>query len=213
MAFRIMLSRKMTLSAKMSDGLRQRRRNEIRRELSRAAIALFVKNGFDRTTVDDIVGPLVSRRTFFRHFATKEDLVFVWYEDLTGELVAACRARPDNEAPYLSAVAALRTLLRYYDEDPEWGKAMLSLASETPALLAKSFEKRDLWTTALAEVLAPRLGGGRKRALFARIVAGSAVNAFAAGVDAWFKGDAGKDLHAVVDAAFEVAGAPVSAGR
>src|SRR5215813_6019027 len=116
----------------MAEGLRERRKEAIRQEVSQAGIKLFLKQGFEKTTVDEIVGPLgISRRTFFRHFPTKEDLVFVWYEDLTEELVAACAARPPRESPYEAVCASLRGLLRLYDADPKWSKKMVRLASET----------------------------------------------------------------------------------
>ncbi len=97
--------------------------------------------------------------------------------------------------------AALEGLLHYYDDDPVWARSMLKLASETPSLLGKSFEKRQLWERALAGVIAPRIAGPH-RDLFARIVAGAAINGFVAGVDAWFADPDGNDLHATVAAAF-----------
>ncbi len=188
-------------------GLRERQHAQLRQEVSRAGIRLFAEKGFADTTVDEIVEPLgISKRTFFRHFATKEDIVFVWYEDLTAELGEACAARPAKEDPYASVCAALRGLLAYYDADPAWAKAMLGVASETPALVGRSYEKRSIWERELAKVIAPRLPKGQKRELFARITASAAVNAFALGVDAWNLAGRG-DIRAYVDAAFAHAGA------
>ena len=96
----------------MPEGLRERRKEEIRQDLSKAAIRLFLEQGVEATTIDEIVAPLgVSRRTFFRHFPTKEDLVFVWYEDLTEGLVAECVERPASETAYQAVCAALRSML------------------------------------------------------------------------------------------------------
>src|ERR1700744_141033 len=90
------------------EGLREKRKRQLRRELSEQGLKLFTQKGFEETTIDEIVDPLaVSKRTFFRYFATKEDLVFAWYEELTGELVRALEARPKAEAPFESVCATL----------------------------------------------------------------------------------------------------------
>lgn len=192
----------------MPEGLRERRRQEIRQILSQAAIRLFLEQGFEATTIDEIVAPLgVSRRTFFRHFATKEDLVFVWYEDLTKGLVAECAARPASETAYQAVCGALRSLLSLYDADPLWSKQMMKLASETPALIGKSLEKRVMWERALAGAVVDRLQEGPMRDHYARIIASAAVNAFAIAAEAWFAEGANGNLRATVDALLACAGA------
>ena len=192
----------------MPEGLRERRKEEIRQELSKAAIQLFLEKGFEATTVDEIVAPLgVSRRTFFRHFPTKEDLVFVWYEDLTEGLVAECAARPASETAYQAVCGALRSLLRLYDADPLWSKRMMKLTGETPGLIGKSLEKRAMWEKALAAAVVDRLQEGPMRDHYARIIAGAAVNAFAAAAEAWFAEGATGGLRAIVDASLACAGA------
>lgn len=56
--------------------LRDRQRAAIRAELRRAAHRLFTEYGYDAVTVDDIAAAAgLSRRTLFRHVATKEDLL------------------------------------------------------------------------------------------------------------------------------------------
>src|SRR5262245_16678116 len=111
--------------AEAKGGLRERQKRQLKSELSRQAIQLFTAKGFEETTIDEIVDPLaVSKRTLFRYFATKEDLVFAWYEELTGELVATLEARPKGEAPFESVCETLLSLLHYYDENPKWALAM-----------------------------------------------------------------------------------------
>jgi AcrR family transcriptional regulator len=187
------------------DGSRKARREELRQVVSQRAIGLFLARGFERTTIDEIVKPLgVSRRTFFRHFETKEDLLFVWYESLGQKIVEVCAARPLDEAPFVSACVALRSLLKYYDEDPTWAAAMMKLTAETPSLIAKSLQKRAMWEVELAKVLAPRIGG-KNAGLHARVIAGTAVNTFALAVESWFAGSSSHDLHSTVDSAFAFA--------
>ena len=58
---------------------------QTRDDLVRAALALFRRQGFERTTVEEIAAAARSSpRTFFRYFGSKEDLVF---HDLPHHLV------------------------------------------------------------------------------------------------------------------------------
>jgi AcrR family transcriptional regulator len=57
------------------------RREETRRRLVEAAFALFEAHGYDQVTVDQIAEAAgVSRRTFFRHFPSKEKVIFPFTE-------------------------------------------------------------------------------------------------------------------------------------
>ena len=56
--------------------LQKLKQQVVREAIWNAAIDLFTKQGFDETTVDDIAEAAgVSRRSFFRYFASKDDLM------------------------------------------------------------------------------------------------------------------------------------------
>ncbi|MGW6425527.1 TetR/AcrR family transcriptional regulator [Nocardia sp. NPDC055053] len=60
-------------------GRRERTKQRTRARIYEAAIALFVEKGYDKTTIDDIIGRAdVGRGTFFNHFQRKEDLITEW---------------------------------------------------------------------------------------------------------------------------------------
>src|ERR1043166_5369694 len=86
-------------SAAPVEGLRERHRKRTAADLEEAALKLFTEKGFDAVTIDDIAASAdVSRRTFFRYFASKEDVILADHPKRLGELQAALD-RPPADAP------------------------------------------------------------------------------------------------------------------
>jgi len=84
-------------------GLREQKKQRLREEIIAAALDRFARHGFDATTIDDIVRDVgVSRRTFFRYFETKEDVVTAWFARTRAGLSEALEARPRSEPPFES---------------------------------------------------------------------------------------------------------------
>jgi AcrR family transcriptional regulator len=85
--------------------LRTLRRDYTKGEIARVAMQLFARDGFTEVTVEQIADEVgISPRTFFRYFATKEDVVFHDDQRIRRRLVRALAARPKSEG----AVTALR---------------------------------------------------------------------------------------------------------
>lgn len=81
-------------------GLRERKKQRTRDALLHAALELFTTRGYERTTVDGIVEAVkVSQRTFFRYFASKEDVVFATQDLVEARFLAELRQRPAQEPP------------------------------------------------------------------------------------------------------------------
>jgi AcrR family transcriptional regulator len=94
------------------EGRRDRKKNETRQALRDAAHRLFAEKGFTQTTIDDIAEASdVSRRTFFRYYDSKDDLLRSDVSDLLPAMLAALRARPADEPPFAALLAALSTLI------------------------------------------------------------------------------------------------------
>src|SRR5262245_46248068 len=85
-------------------GLRERKKLRTREALADAAFDLFERKGFEATTIDEIAEQVeFSPRTFFRHFASKEDVALTLMERQFAAVYAAFAARPAHE-PVVTAL-------------------------------------------------------------------------------------------------------------
>lgn len=73
-------------------------------ELSHVGLALFIRNGFDATTVDDIAEAAgIGRRTFFRYFPSKNDLAWGDFDGLVAAMHDYLLALP-SDVPLRTAI-------------------------------------------------------------------------------------------------------------
>ena len=99
-----------------------------------AAFALFEERGYERTTVEDITDRAgVGRTTFFRHYRSKEDVIFPDH-DLLLEQIAE-RLRTSSHGTALAAVSdAVRLVLLHYLDEGDLARRRYKLTSAVPAL-------------------------------------------------------------------------------
>jgi AcrR family transcriptional regulator len=127
-------------------------------QVTDVALDLFLAQGFDETTIDQVVASAgISRRSFFRYFGTKEDIV-LGDVDAQGPLFAeALAARPAGEDPWtaLERAAAVLPSSRF-SEDRAF--AIAKLVFTTPSLRARHAQKHAGWQRSLVPVLQRRMG-------------------------------------------------------
>jgi AcrR family transcriptional regulator len=122
------------------------------------AMDLFAARGYAETTVSEIAATAgISERSFFRYFASKEDVVLSSLDRLGEALVDRLAHLP----PDLPAWPALRTTFTVvadlYDGNPQRYLAILGLRENTPALTAHYLERRARWQDQMVPHLIPRL--------------------------------------------------------
>jgi AcrR family transcriptional regulator len=167
----------------MSTGLRERKKVQTREQITEAAIRLFAERGFDGTTVDDIANAAdVSRRTFFRYFARKEDVVLAWKQEAAQDLRDALAARPPDEAPLEAVQGAIATLADGYGARRELTLGLLRLF-ERPLELPHA--EHDAWDAVLTEGIATRLGVDPARDPRPRLIASVGFAVLIATVQSW----------------------------
>jgi AcrR family transcriptional regulator len=144
--------------APAAESLRERTRRAIRAEVSAAAFDLFDRQGFDSTTVEQIATAAgLSRASFFRYFKAKEDVVLLGLEERGIVIRQALIARPQEEAPWRSLHAALRTELERTEADGGRALRLSRMLATTPSLRARQMEKRQTWESLLVPEIARRM--------------------------------------------------------
>lgn len=141
------------------EGLRARKRRLTGQALEDAALRLFTERGFEATTVAQIAAEAdVSPRTFFHHFASKEDVVLGDYEARLVRLAEVLSARPPDEPPSTAIRRALLEVAEDYEAERERLLLRARLTIATPAVLARSLELQTRWEDLIASTIAARLG-------------------------------------------------------
>lgn len=140
-------------------GLRERKKARTRAAVQRHALRLFSEQGFDQTTVNQIVDAAeISPSTFFRYFPTKEDVLL--YDALDPIAFPLLHEQPAELEP----IAALRATLRAsFEQLPterlEQERLRVSIASSaSPELRGRMYEQLSSTLRSLAEELATRNG-------------------------------------------------------
>ena len=91
-----------------SPGLRERKKQRTRDTISKVALELFAKHGYEQTTIAEIADAAeVSPRTIFAYFPSKEDILFCDLPEAEERLAQALRERPEGA----TALDALRDFI------------------------------------------------------------------------------------------------------
>ncbi len=169
-------------------GLRERKKIETRFALAREAMRLFEERGYAATTADDIAAAAnVSRRTFFRYFASKEEVFIVDPEGKLAALHVALAGGPPGEPTIAALRRGVVALAGAYFQ-PDLARAAARLALREPIVAAAGLAYQVRWEEALAREVADDLGVDVNRDARPRIVAHTTVAILRAGISAWLEG-------------------------
>jgi AcrR family transcriptional regulator len=190
--------------------LRERTRQAVRDDVTLHAWLLFADQGFEATTVEQIAAASgMSRRSFFRYFATKEEVVLERLLVSGSEIAATMAARPVGEPAWTALRAALQPAVEAQEAHGDRTRALLLMLRE-PGLRATLQERQRRWQKMLAPMVAERLperprGGGPDPRPLA--VACAALVCMEAAQDAWLE-DGTRELGSILDEAM-IAVAPL----
>jgi AcrR family transcriptional regulator len=200
---------------------RERKKRQTRDALVHAALKLFNAKGYEHTAVREITDAVdVSERTFFRYFASKEDLAMSFVRDASDALIRELAARPPEEEPLLALRNAFRASLRavaaaesHPGEEPVY-LLVVKLIDATPSLLAAHLRYLHDRDDELVRVLAAREGVEYAADLRPRIAAVVFGGLVATATKQWRTGGSGTvdEMLAAVDACLDQVG-PALAGH
>lgn len=177
-------------------GRREQHKLTTRRALEDSALRLFARDGFDETSVGAIAaGAGVSPRTFFRYFATKDEVLDMGREERQAELKARIRELAATDLDDLDVVRqAVVDLARGFETDRDRVLLRQRAAASSPVLRGRLYDTFQSWEY----VVARELGGDSS----ARVLAGVGFAVFRASMTVWL--DEGGSLPEIVERSFGV---------
>lgn len=128
-----------------------------RERLQKAALDLFLERGYENVTATDIAEHAgLARRTFFRYFADKREVLFAGSEQLPAAAIEAVHATPTPRSALdtvLHALDLIGTQLAAHGQHAYKRRTVIASSSE---LQERERTKLAALTTALAQALSER---------------------------------------------------------
>ncbi len=181
-----------------------RRKQLTRKRLEDAALALFAERGFDQTTVDDLAAVSgVGRRTIFRYFPSKNDIVFGALDERLRVLAAELDAGGAAGVPLLEVMRrAFHATSHYEPDERAWLALRIRLIATVPSLQAHAALRYRAWEDAVQAAVAGRTGA--RGGVYPRACAKAIIGVMWAAFDTWLETGAGDDLPEIIDDAMDV---------
>jgi AcrR family transcriptional regulator len=138
-------------------GLRERKKQQTRETIARAALRLFAERGYDEATLADIAEAAdVAPRTIFAYFESKEDILFSDEGGYLNELKRMLDERPSGT----TTVDALREFVGCMKSPGEDDRLRKKVIMRNPGLQMKMRARHAELEPMLAKSIAKDLGTG-----------------------------------------------------
>ena len=152
-------------------------------ELAAVAQRLFVRKGFEQTSIDDIADAAeIGRRTFFRYFPTKADVLFVESPAELARLRDGLRSAPSDQSYREAITRAVVGALRIAPGEEEWALQRAQVILSVPTLQAHAAVVFAGWRGAAADYARMRFPDDE---LFATVVGHAVLAATLAAHEYW----------------------------
>lgn len=180
-----------------------------RGRLQEAALALFAERGFEETTVAEIAERAgLTKRTFFRHFADKREVLFGGSEELLETFVGSLASAPAGAAPIDAVAVSLDAAGAVLQDRQEFAQRR-----QTVITANRELHEREL--VKLATIAAALAGGLRERGVAepaASLTAEAAIAVFRVAFERWIAEDETRGLVELIHDSLDELRA-VAAGR
>jgi AcrR family transcriptional regulator len=141
----------------VAGSLRERKKLKTRESIQREAMRLIQKQGYERTTIEQIAAAVeVSPSTFFNYFPSKEDVVlYDAYDPIIGKLLLE---RPAGEPPSVAIRHVLEEMAGIFERDRDVILARARLWISEPSLRARLWEELERGQVFITGLIAQRSG-------------------------------------------------------
>ncbi len=185
--------------------LRELRRERSRSEIASTALALFQEHGYEATTVEQIASAaLVSPRTFYNYFPSKEDVLFFEVDATVEPFHTQVLAARRSVGPYQAVRAACLAVADHLDSQAEAYLPRLRLIAQVPALEARDRQTDKAYVDAIASAVSTTTGRSRSARHRARLTAAATVGGLNEAIDIWVDGEGRPTLHSLITELFDV---------
>jgi AcrR family transcriptional regulator len=178
---------------------------EARDRLAEAAFALFDERGYEQTTVDDITERAgLGRTTFFRHYRSKEDVIFPDHDRLLKQI--RDRLATSNHSTALAAVSdAVRLVLLHYLDEGDLARRRYALTSTVPALRDREIASVARYQRLFREFISDWMGDPAEPAsLRAELMAAAVVAAHNHVLRRWLRAESPEPVREIDEAMRQV---------
>jgi AcrR family transcriptional regulator len=152
----------------------------------KAAITLFAEQGYEETTVADIAeGAGLTKRTFFRYFSDKREVLFSGSDELKRLWLEAVAAAPSEATPLAVVTAGLEPVADMFIERHDFARIRAGIIEANPELKERELIKLQTLAGAIKAALVER-GVSANAAILA---AQAGVTVFHVGFDSWVQQD------------------------
>ncbi|HEX3965647.1 MAG TPA: TetR family transcriptional regulator [Trebonia sp.] len=191
-------------------GRRERKKSRTRQDLVDAATKLFAAQGYANTTLEQITDLAdVSTRTFFRYFASKEEVLFP-QRFHTEALLAAVADQPETSNDLRAAQDAFTGLLPFDEAGLQRALLFRKAVRSDPALEGRHLELQRQFCHYLALAIARRRGLDEPDEM-AVMAAALAQTVIALAFDEWTDSGGEADLEKLLGRKFDQVGLVISA--
>jgi AcrR family transcriptional regulator len=175
----------------MADGARADKKSLTRASIEEAALQLFTDQGYDKTDVAAIAERAgVSRRTFFRHFRSKSEVVFGDEHRVPDQLRSAMGVESPTSPACHAVARAVLALAAGFEERSERTLPRARLIAATTELFQHGLLLQRRWADVLADELARR-AGRPDPTLEDRVVGAWGIGAYASALHHWIEEGSG----------------------
>jgi AcrR family transcriptional regulator len=185
--------------------LHTRKRQFVRDELWNTAVKLFAEKGFDETTIDDIAQAAgVSRRSFFRYFSSKNDLMA---QSILTYGVALTEAIDSCPRTYSLSEVLRETVLQIAQRAAAYpaSQTVMQIAAKYPAAREAQLSRMGEVQKRVADAFARRCSQRKRGDLTPEVLAALTMSLMDVTLRSWFERDQ-QDVSATVKQVFTVVG-------